>query len=446
MHSSDYLPEFTFGRVFTAWELAPVLALLTIAAVCLYAVGVNAMHSRGDRWPIGRSVAFGVGIAAFVLATQSGLAAYDTTLLSAHMVQHMILSMVVPLAVALSAPVTLALRTLPARPRRWLLAVLHSRVAKVLTFPPLTFLLYVISPWALYFSGWYAASLQSPFVHEAMHVHLVVVGSLFFWPLLGVDPVPGRVAYPFRMLLVLLTLPFHAFLGVTIMSQTELLGGDWYPSLHNGDMGAWLPDPADDQHLAGGLLWSSGDLVGLVLFGVLFVQWVRSSMKEGAREDRRLDLLEARERAAQQAENSPGSIPRVSLKVLVYSDDVNTRQQVILALGRRPHPDLPEVTYVEVATEPVVIQHMDAGGVDLAILDGEAVPAGGMGIAKQLKDEIYQCPPVLVLTGRPQDAWLATWSRAEAAVPHPIDPMQLAEAAVALLRSRVAGVPAARGD
>ena len=123
--------------------------------------------------------------------------------------------------------------------------------------------------------------------------------------------------------------------------------------------------------------------------------------------------------------------------MLVYSDDVNTRQQVILALGRRPHPDLPEVEYVEVATEPVVIQQMDAGGIDLAILDGEAVPAGGMGIAKQLKDEIFHCPPVLVLTGRAQDAWLATWSRAEAAVPHPIDPIQLAESASALLRSRV---------
>src|SRR3990170_1711689 len=89
------------------------------------------------------------------------------------------------------------------------------------------------------------------------------------------------------------------------------------------------------------------------------------------------------------------------LKVLVYSDDVNTRQQVILALGRRPHPDLPEVQYVEVATEPVVLQNMDAGHIDLAILDGEAVPSGGMGIAKQLKDEIYGCPPVVVLTGRP---------------------------------------------
>jgi len=128
---------------------------------------------------------------------------------------------------------------------------------------------------------------------------------------------------------------------------------------------------------------------------------------------------------------------RKNLRVLVYSDDVNTRQQVILALGRRVHPDLPELEYVEVATAPVVIQNMDAGRIDLAILDGEAVPAGGMGIAKQLKDEIYQCPPLLVLTGRPQDAWLATWSRAEAAVPHPIDPLLLAEAVKRLLASRV---------
>ena len=110
------------------------------------------------------------------------------------------------------------------------------------------------------------------------------------------------------------------------------------------------------------------------------------------------------------------------LRVLVYSDDANTRGQVMLALGKRPHPDLPLVEYVEVATEPVVIQHLDTGTIDLAILDGEAVPAGGMGIAKQLKDEIFECPPVLVLTGRPQDAWLATWSRAEAAVSHPHRP------------------------
>jgi DNA-binding transcriptional LysR family regulator len=125
-----------------------------------------------------------------------------------------------------------------------------------------------------------------------------------------------------------------------------------------------------------------------------------------------------------------------ALRVLVYSDDVHVRQQVILALGRRPHPDLPEVTYVEVATEPVVIANLDAGGIDLAILDGEAVPAGGMGIAKQLKDEIYQCPPVMVLIGRPQDAWLATWSRADAVATHPIDPIAFAETVVGLLRAQ----------
>jgi putative copper resistance protein D len=226
----------------------------------------------------------------FYLATSSGLAAYDTTLLSVHMTQHMLLSMLVPLLLALGAPVTLALRTLPRRLRAWLLVVLHSRVAKVLTFPPLTFLLFVLSPWVLYFTGWYEASLRSPYVHEMMHVHLVLVGSLFFWPLVGIDPVPGRVPYPFRFLLLVLTLPFHAFLGVTIMGQEELLAGDWYRELPE----PWLPDPAADQHLAGGLLWGSGDLVGLAVLVVLFIQWVRSSMQEAAREDRRLDLLESR--------------------------------------------------------------------------------------------------------------------------------------------------------
>lgn len=126
------------------------------------------------------------------------------------------------------------------------------------------------------------------------------------------------------------------------------------------------------------------------------------------------------------------------LRVLVYSNDADTRRQVILALGKHPHPELPAFDYLEVATGPVVIQHMDAGGIDLAILDGESAPTGGLGIAKQLKDEIDHCPPVLVLTGRPDDAWLANWSRAEAAVSHPIDPIRLTEAVVGLLRNRSA--------
>ena len=293
------LPRFTLGTVFTGWSLEPVAFVLTVWIAGLYLYGVWVLRRRGDRWPVGRTIAFvPVGMGAFYFATASGLGAYDLTLLSVHMVQHMILSMLVPMALALGAPVTLALRTLPRRPRRWLLAVLHSRVAKVLSFPPLTLLLYITSPWALYFTGWYPATLHSTYLHEVLHLHLVLVGCLFFWPIIGVDPVPGKVAYPFRMLLVVLTLPFHAFLGVTIMGEEQLIGGDWYPNLHDGPMGSWLPDPLDDQHLAGGILWGSGDLVALALFGVLFTQWVRSSLAEAKREDRRLDLLEARERAA----------------------------------------------------------------------------------------------------------------------------------------------------
>ena len=158
------------------------------------------------------------------------------------------------------------------------------------------------------------------------------------------------MGYPFRMLLVVLTLPFHAFLGVTIMGQEHADRRRLVPALHDGPMGSWLPDPLDDQHLAGGILWGAGDLVGLVFFAVLFVQWVRSSMREAAREDRRLDRLEARaargrrtpvrrRRAGSMRGRERLDAARTApLKVLVYSDDVNTRQQVILALGRAPAP------------------------------------------------------------------------------------------------------------
>lgn len=124
-----------------------------------------------------------------------------------------------------------------------------------------------------------------------------------------------------------------------------------------------------------------------------------------------------------------------ALRILVYSDNVQTRERVMRALGKRLHPDLPDLTYVEVATGPMVIRQMDRAGIDLAILDGEATPTGGMGIAKQLKDELASCPPILVLTGRPDDTWLASWSRAEAAVPHPVDPIVLGRTVLSLLRA-----------
>jgi DNA-binding response OmpR family regulator len=122
--------------------------------------------------------------------------------------------------------------------------------------------------------------------------------------------------------------------------------------------------------------------------------------------------------------------------VLVYSDDSNTREQVRLATGRRPATDVPQVEFIECATPAAVIKELDRGGIDVCVLDGEAVPAGGMGICRQIKDEIFNCPPVLLLIGRPQDAWLATWSRADAAVTLPVEPVEFASALAELLRSR----------
>jgi DNA-binding response OmpR family regulator len=130
-----------------------------------------------------------------------------------------------------------------------------------------------------------------------------------------------------------------------------------------------------------------------------------------------------------------------AMTVLVYSDDVDTRERVKLAVGRRPAPDVPRVEWLECATGPAVVAALDKGGVDVAILDGEATPTGGMGIARQVKDEIYRCPPVLVLTGRVHDSWLAAWSRAEAAVPHPLDPIVLARTVADLMRRRRSELP-----
>ncbi|HWG92717.1 MAG TPA: cytochrome c oxidase assembly protein [Mycobacteriales bacterium] len=277
----------------------PALLPLLVVAVLggLYLRGALRLRARGDRWPAGRTLSFVVGgLGTVLVATTSGLAAYDTSLFAPHMVQHMLLTMVAPVFLALGAPVTLALRTLPARPRGWLLALLHSRFASFMTFPLVGWLFFVASPFALYFTGWYDATLTDRVLHELLHVHFLLVGSLFFWPLLGVDPVPGRRSYPLRMLLVAATLPFHAFLGVAIMSVEpdggSLLAADHYLGLHP------LSEAVFQQQLGGGLLWASGDLVGLLFLGVLLTQWMRASEREAAREDRRLDRLDAAEARA----------------------------------------------------------------------------------------------------------------------------------------------------
>jgi cytochrome c oxidase assembly factor CtaG len=285
----DDLPPLTPGRFLTSWEPAWLPLLGAVVVATAYLLAVRRLRRRGVRWPVGRTISFvGLGLGSFVLVTTSALAVYDTTLFWVHMVQHMVLAMVTPVFLALGAPITLALRTLPTGGRRQLLRVLHSRVAKVLTFPVVAGVIFVATPFALYFTGWYEATLRNPVLHELNHVHFVLVGCLWFWPLLSLDPMPNRVPYPMRLIAVFATMPFHAFLGVAIMSSTTLIAADWYLSLDRH----WGPDPLADQHLGGGLLWASGDLVALLVLGALFVQWAKASEREAVREDRRLDRLD----------------------------------------------------------------------------------------------------------------------------------------------------------
>jgi putative copper resistance protein D len=259
------------------------------------------LRARGHRWPVGRGIAFLGGLVGIAAVTLTGVGAYDTTLLSVHMIQHMVLSMVAPIFLALGAPVTLALRVLPKGPRDALSAVLHSRVARVLAHPLVAYGLFVFTPFALYFTGLYELTVRDALVHELVHAHFILTGCLFFWPLIGVDPLPGRWPYPGRALLMVLSTPFHAVLGLTIMQSTELLGGDWYPSL-----GLTWVDPFDDQKLAGGILWAGGEAVSITMLAVLVGQWMRASDREARRIDRQLDREEAEERA--RADRAAGTI------------------------------------------------------------------------------------------------------------------------------------------
>ena len=287
-------PPFSVAEIFTQIRLTSLLALFLLVAAAAYLYGVHRLRQRGDRWPPGRTVAFiGGGLGSIAAVSISGIEAYDTALLSVHMVQHMVLSMVGPIFLALGAPVTLALRTLPIGNRKALTRVLHSRFVRVLTFPLVAFGLFIANPFVLYFTGAYRATLEHPWLHELVHVHFIVTGCLFFWPLLGLDPLPNRWPYPARALLMVLSVPFHTVLGLTIMQSKTLLGGDWYPNLHL----AWS-DPWNDQVVAGGILWAGGEIVSVTMLGILVLQWIKQSEREAKRIDRALDRAEAEEKAA----------------------------------------------------------------------------------------------------------------------------------------------------
>ncbi|MCU1603321.1 MAG: rane protein-like protein [Frankiales bacterium] len=285
------LAPFGPATVLTAARFPLVPTTVIIVTTGLYLYAVRRLRARGDAWSWGRVSGWLTGELVLLVALCSGIEAYDTTLFGVHMVQHMLLAMVVPVFLALGAPITLALRVLPVGPRKELLSVLHSRLLRVLTFPAVPWLLFVFSPFALYFTGWYGATLVHPWLHDLLHLHFVLMGCLFFWPLLGIDPVPGKVSHPFRILMLFATMPFHAFLGVAIMTVSDNANGLIAQAYYINAVGR--ADAVFQQQVGGGLIWASGDIVGLLFIGVAVVQWMQASEREAAREDRRLDRLEA---------------------------------------------------------------------------------------------------------------------------------------------------------
>jgi putative copper resistance protein D len=282
-------PSPTWRTVLTEWDFAPAAALLCALAAGLYLAGVRRLARRGHRWSPLRTAAFLAGVGTIVVATQSMLETYDDVLFSLHMVQHMLLGMVAPLLLALGAPVTLALQASHRSTQRWLLRLVHSRPLILLTNPIVGWSVMGGTLFAYYFTSLYSFSLRHAWFHDYMHLHFVVAGVLFFWPIIGLDPQRHRLPYPARLGYVLLAVPYHLFFGLALLSATRPLAGAYYASLHR----TWGPSLLADQRTGAYIVWAMGDIFGLVAGGIILVQWVAYDERRQRREDRILDAAEA---------------------------------------------------------------------------------------------------------------------------------------------------------
>ncbi len=277
------------------WSVDPAMALVVGLAAGLYLLGVHRLARRrtssgGDaaprRWPPARTAAFAAGLLTLLVATQSGLAAYDTVLFSLHTVQHVLIGMVTPVLLALGAPITLALQASHASTHRTLLRILHHPVVATLTHPLVAWGVFGGTLFALYFSPLFELSLSNDLVHQAVHVHFLAAGLLFAWPAVGLDPQRHRLSHPARLLYVLLAVPFHAFLGLAVLSAAESpMGAEVYGAVARD----WGPTLAADQRTGAAVLWALGDLFGLVAGAIVVTQWITADERRQAREDRRLD-------------------------------------------------------------------------------------------------------------------------------------------------------------
>ena len=286
-HGSADLPELTPARMLSTWTFDPVLICGLLLAAGLYLYAVRRLRARGVRWSTGRCVLWLLGLLVIFVATSSAVGAYDETLFTVHAVQHMLLQMLAPVPLALAAPITLALRTLPPPGRRRLLAVLHSRFSRLVTFPLVAYGIFVVSPFVLYYSPLYEATLRNTWLHNLGHLHFIAVGFLLFSVLLALDPLPHPIPYVFRVMMIIGLGPMHVLLGIPVMMGNEIFAEDYYAGLARD----WGPTLLTDQQTGGGLLWVFGDVVTVAFLGGIFLQWLRADDREARRTDRQLDRL-----------------------------------------------------------------------------------------------------------------------------------------------------------
>ncbi|HZC60848.1 MAG TPA: cytochrome c oxidase assembly protein [Streptosporangiaceae bacterium] len=287
-------PELTAARVFTSWTLdLPVLAVVLLAGG-LYLAGVRRVRGAGRPWPAGRMFSFYLGgLTVLVIATMSFLGVYQGVLFYIRSVQTILLLLVVPLFTALGRPLTLINGALPRFGRR-LDAVIHSRTARLLTFPAIPTMVIVLVPFVLYFSPWYAASMRSGTVRELTYLALLAPGFVFFWMFLRVDPVPRAYPYLVGLWVSAGEVVGDAVLGLAILADQSLIAGAYYHALAR----PWGPSLSSDQVIGGGTLWILGDIVGLPFLAAQFIQMIREDETEAAGVDAELDAVEAAEAAA----------------------------------------------------------------------------------------------------------------------------------------------------
>jgi len=282
---------FTLGRYLTAFS--PDLLWLVVAAAMLglYGLGVVRMHRRGDRWPLQRTAFWTVGSLALVFVTSGGPGVYGRLGFSLHMVQHMALMVAVPFLLVFGAPVTLALRAMHARkdgsfgPRETLLRLVHAPVLAFFGNPVVAAALFTGGLTVFYYTPLFYLALSTHTGHVLMTAHFLLTGYLFVWALVGLDPGPKRPPYPFRLVILLVTLAFHAFFGIALMSGAQLLAPQWWAALGRTDTVALVAD----QQRGGAIAWGAGDLPSLLLGVALLVGWIRTDRADSKRLDRQAD-------------------------------------------------------------------------------------------------------------------------------------------------------------